>query len=146
MIIQNAVYVPKLDRYFKSTHCHDFVSFKVDEKNGAIDGGNDYIRRIGIAVNNFTIKRKKALVFEFSLDENNTILEVFDRLLWGHRGKDGKQSLTYLPIKDLELEHLKAIKKNCKEIGSLHLFVVDYWIGEKTEEARKQADKAFLIN
>jgi hypothetical protein len=152
MIIQNAVYIRKLGKYFKSAHVHDFVSFEVDGKTGFIDGGNDYFRAGGIATKQGEVAG--IVIDNYRLDENSSILDVFEKLLWGTRGKDGKQPLTYKRIKDLELDHLKAIKNlaldlnETKEIkySPLHLFVINYWIGEKIEEIRKQADKDFIKN
>ena len=42
----------------------------------------------------------------YSNDPHKLIREAFK---WGTRGKDGKQPLTYVPLKDLTTEHIDAI-------------------------------------
>ena len=130
MILQNAIYIPKLDKYFKSVHVHDYVGFEVDGKMGFIDGGNEYFRSGGIA--STRARGDGIVIYDYRLDENSSILDVLEKLLWGTRGKSGKQPLTYKPIKDLELDHLKEIA-TFKSFSYLHLFVINYWIQEKSK-------------
>ena len=42
----------------------------------------------------------------YSDDSHDVIRDVFK---WGTRGKDGKQPLTYVPLKNLTTEHIEAI-------------------------------------
>ena len=129
MIIQNAIFIPQLGQYFKSCHTHDYIRFEVDGKWGFIDGGNDYCRAGGSLILNEDSN--------YYLTDDSTIKDILNKLLWGTRGKDGKQPLTYLPIKDLELDYLKEIKYNVKGIKILYLFVIEYWIKEKNRRSSK---------
>jgi hypothetical protein len=36
-----------------------------------------------------------------------------ENLKWGTYGKDGKQPLTYVSLKDMSDEHIKAVLENC---------------------------------
>ena len=63
-----------------------------------------------------------------------------NRLLWGTRGKDGSQPMTYRPIRELAqrpdgVEHLRAILKNCLNIAPLHKRVVEYWLDRQMSNA-----------
>jgi len=58
--------------------------------------------------------------------EEDEILQFFpdinpiEYLYWGTQGKDGKQPLTFVLIKDLATDHLRAILANVSQIGDLH--------------------------
>lgn len=146
MIIQNAVKVidKKKNIYIKSAYTHDFVTYNFSNgKSIHLDGGYSYFKRGG----NLELFEDTSKIICYSLVESSTIADVLEKLLWGTRGKDEEQPLTYKPIKDLELEHLKAILEynfEIFEMSPLHIFVINYWIKEKTEGARKQLDKDFL--
>lgn len=79
---------------------HDYNEH-VDTTNGKtyiIDGGRDYIRR--------TNHGDEVSLCVYSDAPHEEIREVFE---WGSRGKDGKQPLTYLVLKDMETDHIQAI-------------------------------------
>lgn len=100
-ILQNAVYVPELG-YLRSAHRHDYITFEAQGDEFMIDGGNEYLRR------NFTSDVDLGFV-DYTLTSESTLEEIYDRLLWGTYGKDGKQPLKWLPICELETDHLCAI-------------------------------------
>lgn len=54
------------------------------------------------------------------LNSNSTLEECKQRMLWGTRGKSGKEPLKYVRLMDCETEHLKAIKSE----PSVHEFLV----------------------
>lgn len=85
----------------ESMHRHDFKSHP--DKNGLIymvDGGLDYLRR------NVHDEAPYTELSVYSDSPHDVIREVFK---WGTRGKDGKQPLKYVPLKDLTIEHIEAI-------------------------------------
>lgn len=85
----------------ESMHRHDFKSHP--DKNGLIymvDGGLDYLRR------NVHDEAPYTELSVYSDSPHDVIREVFK---WGTRGKDGKQPLKYVPLKDLTTEHIEAI-------------------------------------
>jgi hypothetical protein len=121
MIIQNAVKITCLNppEYLISTHVHDYKTTKLPNGNHvAVDGGNDYFRR--------GYKTKHDGYEEFNLDDESPFELVCERLLWGRRGKDGKQPLTYKPLAECSKAHLKAILKNVPNINPLHKKVIEF--------------------
>lgn len=99
MIICNAIRTPD-GTVLRSFSRHDCVSHK--DANGntyAVDGGVSYIRRVGSM--DFT---------ELSVDSKDVSHEVARTLMvWGTRGKGGKDPLKYVPIAELDTDHIEAI-------------------------------------
>jgi hypothetical protein len=85
----------------ESRHRHDYRSH-TDKTNGctyAVDGGLTYLRRVW--------EQKDFIELSvYDTDKFEVIREVFT---WGTRGKDGKQPVTYVALKDLTTEHIEAI-------------------------------------
>jgi hypothetical protein len=65
-----------------------------------VDGGLDYLRR------NVHDEAPYTELSVYSDSPHDVIRGVFK---WGTRGKDGKQLLKYVPLKDLTTEHIEAI-------------------------------------
>lgn len=135
LIIQNAVYVKSQDKYYVSFRTHDFISF--ESKNGVnfldggcLGGGNGYYLRTSI------IKEDNDIIPYF-LYENSSFKECCEKMLWGSRGPKGDKPLTYKPLKDLELDHLRAIldynKKLNIKLTDLQIKVINFWIKKKSE-------------
>jgi len=129
-LIQNAVYIKEADLYIKSNHRHDFVThtFK-DGRTLSLDGGLDYPRRVGDLLSLVD----DGAYEEMCLNTETPFEEIADKLLWGTRGKDGTQPLTYRPIKELAskpdgINHMRAILANCPAIGPWHKRVVQHWL------------------
>jgi hypothetical protein len=116
-IYQNAVYVPSQDKFYVSSHRHDYVEFEVDGKSYAIDGGCDYLKRSGI-LNPLEIE-------DWSLNEENTFEEIKDRMLWGTRGKSGDEPFRWVPLSKCTTMHLKAILRTQPLSEDTHEIVVD---------------------
>lgn len=142
-LTQNAVYVPETDSYYVSTHHHDYVAIELpDGKMYDLDGGLSYVRRCG------DLELRGTRVIEICLTDQDPFDLICRRLLWGSRGKDGTESLTYRPIALLSLPHLRAIKKTQEQIkGTMSGKVVDHWIAHHAREAvaakrRNVKDKA----
>lgn len=85
-------------------YVHDYVTYT--DKNGEwymIDGGPcDYGTRT--SVNKEEAKRIKV----YSNDKHELIREYLE---WGTYGKSGKEPHKYVPLKNLEIDHIKAILK-----------------------------------
>lgn len=136
-LLQNAVFVPEDDLYVVSTHQHDYVehTFK-DGLTIAVDGGLAYLRRAG----DFIPLDRDNRYEEYCLNDAEPFEGwITERLLWGHRGKDGTQPLTYRPIKELAyapdgVNHMKAILANCLNINPMHKRVVQFWLARREEE------------
>lgn len=138
-IIQNAIKITenKNITYLVSSHVHDFNTYTFkDGKEISIDGGRNYIKRAGDILNinhNQFLETPESKYVEWSLDDSQDFDLIKERLLWGSRGKTGREKLKYLPIKELELGHLKDIIHTQKQIkGTIHEKVIKYWIREKS--------------
>lgn len=128
IIYQNAFYVPSIDKYFVSTHVHELVKYTDEEgKSFFVDGGNEYFRCGGD-------KSVEDKIVRFGLTSSSRLKDIRDKLLWGSRGKDGKQPMEFRPIKSLTLSHLKNIKKNCPYASRVVKKVVEYWIKKKLKK------------
>ena len=59
----------------------------------------------------------------YHMEEHQILFEYFpnipkrEYITWGTRGKDGKQPVKRLYIKDLEIDHINAILKTQKQLG-----------------------------
>jgi hypothetical protein len=127
-ILQNAIYIPSKDLYLISLHRHHF---NIDLDTGcACDGGKDYLKRTG----------DRALWTDWSVMSDTPDLTKHHRLLWGTRGKDGKEPISFRPISSLELDHLKAILANCS-VSPLTEETIKYWI-----KVRERFENVTLVN
>lgn len=105
-IIQNAVRVKQTGKIYISRNVHDFVSILLPNKQEYfIDGGKDYFRR-GYS------KTAKKYIEDISLTVNDKFEDICDKLVWGTYGKNGKEPLTWVLLKNCETDHLKNILKD----------------------------------
>jgi hypothetical protein len=84
----------------ESKHVHDFKRYL--DKNGEeymIDGGLDYMRTY--------INKKKAMDLSIYSNEPHELVRCFVER--GGRGKDGKEPLKFVLLKDIDDNWLKAI-------------------------------------
>jgi len=88
----------------QSKHKHDFVQ---DSDGNFLDGGIDYARLGGSQSKDWD----NLCVYSSDLHEKKR--EVF---FWGNRGKDGKQPLEWLLLKEMETSHIEAIIETHKHI------------------------------
>lgn len=125
-IIQNAAKITDKDKviYIKSAHRHDFVSYSNESGSFAIDGGTAYLRRNYSSSFDFHVEC-------YSLNSDSPEEEIQNKLLWGTYGKNGDEELKYLPIKDLEYDHLLAIFKT-QQISGIYLKTIKYWLKKKS--------------
>lgn len=132
-LLQNAIKVITSNGvvYLKSTSVHDYVSYGKHDEPGyaATDGGREYIHR--------TVGPNQE---DWDLYSDDPFDLVCLRLLWGTYGpKPTKERVLqghrYLPVGELSLDHLRAIRATQPQIhneeGKLVERVVDYWIGVK---------------
>ena len=83
----------------QSFHRHD-CKFHTDMKTGEtcmVDGGLGYYIRLSGNLKDLCVNTESP--FE----------EIREFFHWGHRGKDGKQPLEYVPLLSLTTEHIEAI-------------------------------------
>lgn len=131
MLIQNAVQITENGQvtYLLSNHRHDFRQY--DFEDGGfyfIDGGLDYLRKGGTSMGLDCIK-------DFSLNDDDKLETVAEKLIWGSYGKYGEhQLIQYKPLCECDTEHLKAILKTQSQIkGGLVETVINFVL-----EKRKQ--------
>ena len=99
-IVANRIRTPD-GTILESKHRHDYVTYTdANGKEYMVDGGLDYLRR------NVHEDAPYKELSVYSDDLHELIREVFK---WGTRGKDGKQPLKYVPLKDLTTDHIEAI-------------------------------------
>ena len=99
-IVSNRIRTPD-GTILESRHRHDYVTYV--DKNGKeymVDGGLDYLRRN---------LHDDAPYEELSVYDDAPYALVREVFKWGTRGKDGKQPLKFVPLKDLTTEHIDAI-------------------------------------
>jgi hypothetical protein len=130
-IIQNAVKITEdgLVTYLISSHVHHYNSYEF--KDGAfyaVDGGREYIRR------GFGGNLDDKNIENYNLDSSSSLEEISQKLLWGTRGKSGKDALTYVPINTLSQQHLKNIIRDndagvfVTSISDIHVTVIRSFI------------------
>lgn len=94
----------------ESMHRHDYVTYiDANGKEYMVDGGLEYLRR------NIHDDAPYQELSVYSDAPHDLISEVFK---WGTRGKDGKQPLTYVPLKDLTTNHIEAILETQTHISA----------------------------
>lgn len=96
-IIYNALRTPD-GTVLESAHRHDYKEY-VDSngKTYMIDGGLDYIRA--------SANGDEVFLTVYSDGPHDDIREF---MKWGTRGKDGKQPLRYVALKDMDTDHIQA--------------------------------------
>ena len=109
-IVSNRILTPD-GTILESMHRHDYVTYV--DKNGKeymVDGGLEYLRR------NVHDDAPYEELSVYSDAPHSEIREVFR---WGTRGKDGKQPLKYVPLKDLTKDHIIAILETQTHISEI---------------------------
>jgi hypothetical protein len=99
-IVANRIRTPD-GTILESMHRHDYVTYvDANGKEYMVDGGLDYLRRN---------VHDDAPYQELSVYADDLHIEIRNVFKWGTRGKDGKQPLKYVVLKDLTTEHIEAI-------------------------------------
>lgn len=124
-IFFNAIKTPD-GTVLSSRHVHDFVTHE-DSKTGkryGVDGGPDYLRRIG-DVNECE---------DLSITSDSSFEEIRVKFHWGSFGKNGDQKKVDRRLSELSSSHLEAILKN---INFPHDSTFKKWF-EQEVDYRKQ--------
>lgn len=117
-IIASALVCPD-GTVLQSYHRHDYKTH-VDAVTGEeymIDGGTDYVRS--------NVNKVGAKYITVTMNDPHTLRREWFH--WGTRGRDGKQPLTWKPLKELDTDHIQAILDTQTHIP-------DYLVGLFTEE------------
>lgn len=89
----------------QSFHRHDYKTHI--DKNGEeymIDGGLDYYRG--------NVNKQPAEYHAVTMDDPHHLRR--HHFHWGSYGKDGNQPLRWIPLEDMETEHINAVLDNCQ--------------------------------
>lgn len=134
-ILQNALKITEQGKvtYLISTHQHHCNAYTLASGGSVfVDGGREYFRRSCIPT---TQASDDITVEDWSLMEDDSRNRIYDRLLWGSRGKDGKQPLTFSPFKILEKTHLQAILEYADKLSiplsPIQLETIRHWLEQK---------------
>ena len=109
-IVYNAIRTPD-GTILESRHRHDYQNYK--DENGyeyMVDGGTAYLRR------GWTPNAPDYEELSLSLDDPHE--QIREVVRWGTYGRDGKQPLTYIAIKDMSEDHLQACIDNVPNMRS----------------------------
>lgn len=140
VILQNALKISRGAEvhYLHSSHRHDYVTFQFGDGShvfldgGDVNSGGGYYSRSNIYIaEDAPSVRNGWCVEDWGLTSESSFARICERLLWGHRGKDGKQPLTKAPLNSLSKEHLKAILANVAGINPLRKAVIEYLMTTK---------------
>ncbi len=139
MIIQLAVkIIEDLNNvwYLKSTHRHDYVSHKFKDGSSIFLDGGDKFNDGGYYFRSNGSLNRQGLCENWCLNEECDFLTIKNKLLWGTRGKDGKEKLKYVPLVECETSHLQAILDNVPNINDLHKSVIEAILEDRTIELK----------
>ena len=97
-----------------SRHVHDYVTYiDANGEEYMVDGGTDYLRR----------NICKASYEETSLYVDSSMPKLREAFTWGTYGVDGDQPLTWVKLKDMEIDHiLNVLKIQTLEVWRRELF------------------------
>lgn len=95
MIVYNAIKTPD-GTVISSRFRHQYVThIDANGKMYMVDGGLDYLRRSGHNDEE-----------ELSLTHESPFDQIREHFTWGTYGKSGKEIIKFIPLKDLEEEHI----------------------------------------
>lgn len=98
-LVYNAVICVECREYLVSYHRHDYKTCSCPNE-AMVDGGLDYLRYGA---------KDMDKVKSIALYADDDFIEVRCYATRGSRGKDGKQPLTWIPIKDMDDDYLEAV-------------------------------------
>lgn len=123
MIIQNAIRILESDEIIISTSRHDCVTRKIGDNFYMVDGGTEYTR----------CSYEPDKIEDFALEDDS--LDIYEKLVWGTRGKSGRDPVKYLPIHHFDAEHLANLfREYCGEsakTSKFHKEVIEFWCLQK---------------
>jgi hypothetical protein len=109
-----------------STHVHDYKEHRdVNGQLYAVDGGNEYLRRIG-----------GGDYVDLSVSMGSHTLEELVKIVtWGSYGKTGKGPLKKIPIADMESSHINTVLATQQGIRECLEFLMRWELARRTREA-----------
>lgn len=114
-IVRNAIQTPD-GTILESNHRHDYKTYvdKITGETYMVDGGLAYLRS-----NANKVPAKDLYVYH---DDDH--LKIRDSFKWGTYGKDGKDKLKRVLLRDMTANHIKAILKTQIQIPNwmVHIF------------------------
>ena len=111
-IITNRIVTPD-GTMIESLYRHDFKCHV--DANGhtyCVDGGRDYLKR--------TWSQDAPQATEASVYSNDSHSKIREYLRWGTRGKDDKNELKYVFLKDMDSCHIQAILDSQPQISETY--------------------------
>jgi len=96
-IVANQLRTPK-GILLRSYNRHDYVTYPEDGKVYMVDGGLDYLRRSCHGDEQ-----------ECSVFDDDPFRQVRTHLVWGTYGKDGDQPFRWIPLSEMETDHIWAV-------------------------------------
>lgn len=97
-IVLNRIMCDSCKDIIISRHTHDYVTCKCG--NVSTDGGTSYFHRSW---------KDGATYTDMTLYTDSDFEEIRKLLTWGSRGKDGKQTMKFLSLSEMENDHLNAL-------------------------------------
>ncbi len=118
----------------ESRHRHDYKEYIdcISGENYIVDGGYDYLKR---SVNTVPYE-------ELSVYDDDDFELIREHFTWGTYGKSGKEKIKYIPLKEIDTEHLHNIIRHLEGVGkfpsqTLVLMIIElHYRGEKKNENR----------
>ena len=141
-ILQNAVKITENGKisYLNSFNRHDYRSHTFSDGSTIYVDGGCCLANGGYYTRSNGPYDRPGKCEDWILLRDSPIEEIRVKLLWGHRGKDGKSPLKYAPFAELELDHLKAIlvykDKFHIPLADIQIEVINYWITIKENEIK----------
>ena len=124
-ILQNMIRTPD-GTVLVSGSIHDYKTHKDDNgKEYMVDGGRSYLRRNLV---------KEAPYDELSLFEGDPHDKIRSNFTWGSRGVNGDEPLVFNLLKDLDLDHIKAIIETQKHLPDYIMHVFEAELERRNEE------------
>ena len=115
-IVANRIRTPD-GTILESKHRHDYVTYTdANGKEYMVDGGTDYLRRI---------VHDDAPYEELSVYADAPHAVIREVFKWGTRGKDGKQPLKFVVLKDMTTDHIEAILETQNLPGYMRKIFLD---------------------
>ena len=98
-IVYNSIKCLECNKVIVSRHRHDYVTCECPNK-AMVDGGNEYERYGAMDMDKIEFK------YIYADDEYEIVRQHATR---GSRGKDGKQTLTWIALADMDNDYLEAV-------------------------------------
>lgn len=76
------------------------------------------------------------------LDDKSSFEEIKNKLIWGTRGKTGKDKKIFVKLCNCELEHLESILKKQLQISEIYIKVIKALTIDKRNEIRRNKIKS----